>query len=84
MKFKLLGFLVLTGIAVQFIPYGKDHTNPPIVGKPQWDKPRTKELFSRVCAHCHSNTTTWPWYSNVAEAVNAALMYPSDNIFVIS
>ena len=66
MKFKLLGILVLTGIAIQFIPYGKDHTNPSIVGEPPWDNPRTKELFSRVCANCHSNTTTWPWYSNVA------------------
>ena len=66
MKFKLLGILVLTGIAIQFIPYGKDHTNPPIVGEPQWDNQKTKKLFSRVCANCHSNTTTWPWYSNVA------------------
>ena len=66
MKFKLLGILVLAGIAIQFIPYGKDHMNPPIVGEPQWNNPRTKELFSRVCANCHSNTTTWPWYSNVA------------------
>jgi hypothetical protein len=68
MKFvlKLFGFLVLTGIAIQFIPYGKNHTNPPVAGEPQWDSPQTKELFFRVCANCHSNTTTWPWYSNIA------------------
>jgi mono/diheme cytochrome c family protein len=33
-----------------------------------WDNPRTKELFYRVCGNCHSNNTTWPWYSSVAPA----------------
>jgi mono/diheme cytochrome c family protein len=66
MKFKLVSILILAAVALQFIPYGKDHANPPVVGEPQWDSPRTKELFFRVCASCHSNTTTWPWYSSVA------------------
>lgn len=66
MKFKLLGIVVLAGAVIQFIPYGKTHVNPPVVAEPQWDSPGTKELFFRVCANCHSNTTTWPWYSTVA------------------
>jgi len=52
--------------ALQLVPYGKDHTNPPIISEPQWDSPRTKELFTNACANCHSHETTYPWYSNVA------------------
>lgn len=53
-------------VGIQFIPYGKDHTNLPVMSEPQWDSARTKELFSRACADCHSNETKYPWYSNVA------------------
>lgn len=63
---KILGGLAVTAIAIQFIPYGKDHTNPPIISEPTWDSPRTKELFDNACANCHSHQTTYPWYSNVA------------------
>src|SRR5271165_3967577 len=30
------------------------------------DSPETKALIRRACFDCHSNETTWPWYSNVA------------------
>ena len=58
--------VVVTAIAIQFIPYGKDHTNPPVMSEVQWDSPRTQELFNRACADCHSNVTKYPWYSNIA------------------
>ncbi|ADR32765.1 cytochrome c [Sulfuricurvum kujiense DSM 16994] len=67
MNFKTVSVAVIAAVvAIQFIPYGKDHTNPPIVSEPQWDSPRTKELFNRACADCHSNETAYPWYSNIA------------------
>lgn len=66
MKFKILGTLAIAAIAIQFIPYGKDHTNLPVISEPQWDSPRTKELFARACADCHSHETKYPWYSKVA------------------
>lgn len=67
MNFKAISAVViLSAVAIQFIPYGKDHTNPPIVSEPQWDSARTKELFNRACADCHSNETKYPWYSNIA------------------
>jgi len=37
-----------------------------VTGEPAWDSPRTKELAKRSCFDCHSNETTYPWYSNVA------------------
>lgn len=66
MKGKILAGIALTAVAIQFIPYGKTHTNPPIIAEPTWDSPRTQELFNRACANCHSHKTTYPWYSNVA------------------
>jgi Haem-binding domain len=61
----LLGCIAV-GIAIQFIPYGHDHTNPAVVVEPQWDSPQTRDLAVRACYDCHSNQTTWPWYSNIA------------------
>jgi len=58
--------LVVLFIAIQFVPYGRDHSNPPVVAEPVWDSPRTRELAVRACFDCHSNETNWAWYSNVA------------------
>jgi hypothetical protein len=59
---------VLGGIfvLVQLVPYGWSRTNPPVRAEPAWDAPRTRELFFRACADCHSNQTEWPWYSKIA------------------
>jgi len=62
-----LSLSVLTiGLLIQFIPYGRDHTNPRASGEPAWNSPATRELFRRACFDCHSNETVWPWYSHVA------------------
>lgn len=62
------GFMSIVPIVlvVQLLPYGRDHTNPPGGVEPQWDTPQTRELAVRACFDCHSNETTWPWYSSVA------------------
>ena len=61
----LLGLLALAAV-IQLVPFGRDHTNPPVTGEPAWDSPATRELAKRTCFDCHSNETEWPWYSNVA------------------
>jgi cytochrome c551/c552 len=53
-------------ILIQFVPYGRNHNNPPVVKEPRWVNPETRLLAKRACFDCHSNETTWPWYSNVA------------------
>jgi len=63
---KILLTLVALLIVIQFIPYGKDHANPQVVAEPKWDTPKTRELFMKACADCHSFETKWPAYSNVA------------------
>ncbi|MEE2703186.1 MAG: heme-binding domain-containing protein [Myxococcota bacterium] len=61
----VIGVLVL-GVAIQFVPYGREHSNPPVTLEPDWDSANTRELFFRACRDCHSNETVWPWYSYVA------------------
>jgi len=60
-----LGFVAVL-LAIQLIPYGRDHTNPPAGRQIRWDSPRTETLMTDACMDCHSNLTKWPWYSNVA------------------
>jgi hypothetical protein len=70
---KIFKWMALTLIVVftlsQFVRPTK--TNPPV------DESRTLEahtvmtpeiasIFARSCNDCHTNKTTWPWYSNVA------------------
>ncbi|RPI89868.1 MAG: cytochrome C [Chloroflexi bacterium] len=51
---------------IQLIPFGRNHTNPPIVSEPQWSSPEARALVKERCFQCHSNETEWPWYSNIA------------------
>ncbi len=53
-------------IFIQFVPYGRSHSNPPASGEPAWDSAQTRVLAKRACFDCHSNETQWPWYSHVA------------------
>jgi hypothetical protein len=73
MKFPNRGFwlraglvLVLAFAGMQFVPYGRDHMNPPVTAEPRWDSPETRALAKQACFDCHSNETKWPLYSNVA------------------
>jgi mono/diheme cytochrome c family protein len=63
----LLGAAVLFLLA-QAVPYGRDHSNPAGTRELRFDSKDTEELFADACADCHSDHTTWPWYSNVAPA----------------
>jgi mono/diheme cytochrome c family protein len=63
---RLILVALALGLLMQFIPYGHDQTNPAVTGEPNWDRPRTRELFSRVCKDCHTNETSWPWYGQIA------------------
>ncbi len=53
-------------ILIQLIPVWLLQNDPPVVSEPQWDSAQTRALAQRACFDCHSNSTTWPWYSRVA------------------
>ena len=61
-----LGALIVLALLIQLVPYGRNHTNPPVVKEFQWSSPAAKQVAQRACYDCHSNETVWPWYSSVA------------------
>ncbi len=60
------GCVAALAALIQLVPYGRAHTNPPVTAEPKWDSPQTRALARRACFDCHSNETTWPWYSSIA------------------
>lgn len=58
--------LAIVFLLLQLVPFGHDHTNPPVVKEPQWSSPAVAELVRRTCYDCHSNESRWPWYAYIA------------------
>lgn len=70
---KRLSLYVIGGLAgifvlAQAVPYGRAHSNPPVLKEPAWDSAQTRAFAVDACFDCHSNETKWPWYTNVAPA----------------
>jgi mono/diheme cytochrome c family protein len=57
---------VVVFLGMQLVPYGKDHTNPPVVSEPKWNSAETRAIAKKACFDCHSNETVWPWYTGIA------------------
>jgi hypothetical protein len=57
----LLALLVVF-VIIQFFQPGRD--NPPVRAELK-APPTVMAVFRRACYDCHSNETTWPWYSYV-------------------
>ena len=73
MATKRRGFLLRAGlgllavaVVVQLVPYGRDHTNPPVTQDAPWPDGPARELATAACYDCHSNQTRWPPQSYVA------------------
>lgn len=62
--------IVLAGVAVfvaiQFVPYGWDHSNPPVIQDAPWPNAKAAKIARVSCYSCHSNETDWLPYSYVA------------------
>ena len=71
-KKKLALWIVLGGVGlfllIQLVPYGRDHTNPPVTQAAVFHSATVNQIVTDSCADCHSNLTKWPWYTNVAPA----------------
>jgi cytochrome c551/c552 len=57
--------VVLFALA-QIVPFGRNHANPAVRAEARWATAQTRELTKNACFDCHSNLTTWPWYSKIA------------------
>lgn len=60
-----LGALILF-LLIQLVPYGRDHSNPPVTSPAHWGPGPAEDLAAQSCNDCHSNLSDWRWYSNVA------------------
>jgi mono/diheme cytochrome c family protein len=68
LKWGAIGIAALL-LLIQLVPYGRNHTNPPVQSEPNWDSPDTRALAQTACFDCHSNETNWGrWYESVAPA----------------
>jgi len=52
--------------AIQLVPYGWWHENPPVTQDAPWPDADSAALARAACYSCHSNETDWPLYSYVA------------------
>jgi hypothetical protein len=74
MKKKAYGFIVFVAlfvVACLFLGMQLVHpsilgTNPPVVAQPTWPDAQTEALARGACFDCHSNETTWYWYTQIA------------------
>lgn len=53
-------------VAIQLVPYGRDHANPAVALDAPWPSAEARRLAVAACYDCHSNETDWPWYASVA------------------
>ena len=58
--------VMVIGLAIQAVPYGRSHAQGPVTGEPQWVDAETRELMVRACFGCHSNQVEYPSYASVA------------------
>ena len=58
--------VMVIGLAIQVVPYGRSHAQGPVTGEPQWADAETRELMVRACFGCHSNQVEYPSYASVA------------------
>lgn len=58
--------VIVIGLAIQAVPYGRSHAQGPITGEPQWANSETRDLMVRACFGCHSNEVKYPSYASVA------------------
>jgi hypothetical protein len=61
----LLASLAL-GAALQLVPYGWWHENPPVTRAAVFPSAEAEAIARAACMDCHSNETDWPLYSYVA------------------
>jgi len=62
----VLGALVAVFVLIQFVPFGRDHTNPPATNSFKWTSAQAKAIARRSCYDCHSNHTRYWWAVDIA------------------
>ncbi len=53
-------------VLIQLVPYGRSHSNGPVIAEPAWPSTEVRSLMVSACFDCHSNEVSYPRYSNIA------------------
>jgi len=61
-----IGILAALFVAAQFVPYGRDHTNPAAPNPFVWRSAAAEAIARTSCYDCHSYETRWWWAVKVA------------------
>lgn len=62
----VLGTLLVVFVLIQFVPYGRNHADPPVTAAFRWTSPQAQTIAERSCYDCHSNQTKWWWAIEIA------------------
>ena len=62
----VIGILVVIFALMQAVPYGRNHTNPPVSNGFVWADSQAEALAKTACYDCHSNQTDWWWATDIA------------------
>jgi len=62
----VIGALVAVFVLIQFVPFGRDHTKPPVTNAFNWTSAPAKAIAQRSCYDCHSNHTKYWWAVDIA------------------
>ncbi len=60
------GGLLAVFVLIQFVPYGRNHNNPPVIARFKWTSAQARAIAKRACYDCHSNQTAWWWAVDIA------------------
>jgi hypothetical protein len=64
---RILSLFLVAFIGMQFVR--PDRVNPPVMAGASLKAktpPHITALLDRACRDCHSNETSWPWYTNIS------------------
>jgi len=64
--FYLIGWTVATLLLLQLIKIDIPEAPRTVAADKISAPPKIASLLKRSCNDCHSNTTRWPWYANIA------------------
>jgi cytochrome c553 len=62
----VLGALLGVFGLIQLVPYGHDHTDPPVTAPFKWTSTQAEAIAKRSCYACHSNQSNWWWAIKIA------------------
>ena len=62
----VVAVLAVLFVAIQFVPYGRPITTPPVTDQFKWSSPEAAAISKKACNDCHSNDPQIWWAVKIA------------------